>query len=117
MGHLLLNLHSRGAAGRNRPLNARTLLKEKIPVPPLEAQQRIAAMIQQEKDLARTIARDVELVREYQIRLISDVVTGKLDVRGIEVPETSDDELLALAEEAAKTGVLNSDEEEMEVDT
>ena len=32
-GQLLLDEHSRGAAGRNRPLNIRTLLKEKIPCP------------------------------------------------------------------------------------
>jgi len=37
-GVLLLNFHSRGAAGRNRPLNPRTLMKEKIPIPPLNLQ-------------------------------------------------------------------------------
>lgn len=34
IGHLLLDCHSRGAAGRNRPLNVRSLMKEIIPVPP-----------------------------------------------------------------------------------
>ena len=30
--------------------------------------------------------REIELIREYRTRLISDVVTGKLDVRGVELP-------------------------------
>src|SRR6185312_9271112 len=42
LGQLLLDEHSRGAAGRNRPLNIRTLRKEKIPVPPLAQQGRLA---------------------------------------------------------------------------
>lgn len=37
-GHLLLNLNSRGAAGRNRPLNIGRLLKEEIAVPALPVQ-------------------------------------------------------------------------------
>lgn len=31
--------------------------------------------------------REIDLIREYHTRLISDVVTGKLDVRGVEMPE------------------------------
>ena len=81
MGHLLLDYHSRGGAGRNRPLNARTLMKEKIPVPPLPAQQRIAAMVHLEARLYRTVTEEVRILREYRTRLAADVVTGKLDVR------------------------------------
>jgi type I restriction enzyme S subunit len=29
---------------------------------------------------------EIDLVREYRVRLIADVVTGKLDVRGVELP-------------------------------
>ncbi len=29
----------------------------------------------------------MRLLREYRTRLIADVVTGKLDVRGVELPE------------------------------
>lgn len=81
LGHLLLDQHSRGAAGRNRPLNPRTLMKEKIPIPPLPVQQRITSIIHQENRLYRAVAKIVELLREYRTRLIADVVTGKLDVR------------------------------------
>ena len=39
--------------------------------------------------------REIELIREYRTRLISDVVTGKVDVRGIEVPEIFDEKFHA----------------------
>ncbi len=36
----------------------------------------------------RRAQREIKLIREYRTRLISDVVTGKLDVRGVDLPET-----------------------------
>ena len=48
LGDNLLNHHSRGAAGRNRPLNINTLLREKIPVPPLSMQKLITDLIEKE---------------------------------------------------------------------
>ena len=80
-GHLLLNEHSRGAAGRNRPLNIRTLLKEKIPVPAPNEQARLVELVTLEKSLASSIAKFGDRLREFRTRLIADVVTGKFDVR------------------------------------
>lgn len=37
--------------------------------------------------------KEIELIQEYRTRLISDVVTGKIDVRGIEVEDIPDEEL------------------------
>lgn len=34
--------------------------------------------------------REIDLIQEYRTRLISDVVTGKLDVRGVELGELPD---------------------------
>lgn len=39
----------------------------------------------------RRAQREITLIREYRTRLISDVVTGKLDVRGVELPEAETD--------------------------
>ena len=83
MGHVLLDHHSRGAAGRNRPLNASNLMKEKIPIPPSHVQQGITDFVKSEATLRRYIASEIALVKEYRTRLITDVVTGKLDVRHI----------------------------------
>jgi type I restriction enzyme S subunit len=41
----------------------------------------------------RHIVNEISLLSEYRSRLISDVVTGKLDVRDIELPTTADTDL------------------------
>ena len=57
----------------------------RIPVPPDLEQARIAAWIRSVADythrLAASYNRHIDLLHEYRTRLISDVVTGKLDVR------------------------------------
>jgi len=77
----------------------------KAPLPPTSEQEAILAEIKEATstiDQAITRAqREIELMREYRIRLISDVVTGQVDVRGIEVPEVAEKELLALEEDTA----------------
>jgi len=81
-GDLILNHHSRGAAGRNRPLNPRSLLKEKVPVPPLHLQHEVSDFYYKELSVRREIEKEITLIREYRDRLIADVVTGQVDVRG-----------------------------------
>lgn len=73
-----------------------------FPVPPLEEQLRIVTHINERcdeiKQATARAQREIELMREYRTRLISDVVTGKVDVRGIEVPAVADGDLLDLDE-------------------
>ena len=88
-GQLLLDLHSRGAAGRNRPLNARTLMKENIPVPSLDVQNQIAAIVRKETPFRQTADRAIELLQERRTALISAAVTGKIDVREFAYQETA----------------------------
>jgi len=80
-GSMLLDHHSRGAAGRNRPLNAARLLKEIVPIPSVADQARITELLEEEYAVSQSLARTVHLIREYRTRLVADVVTGKLDVR------------------------------------
>ena len=80
-GQLLLDHHSRGAAGRNRPLNARTLMKEKIAVPPIQLQLSITEMLQGELRARQHAENWRNLLQEFHTRLIADVITGKLDAR------------------------------------
>lgn len=100
-GDLLLNHHSRGAAGRNRPLNPRSLMKEKIPVPPLHLQCEVSDFFNEEQSVRREVEKEISLIREYRDRLIADVVTGQVDVRGW-VPgpddQVSDEDLAALGD-------------------
>ena len=82
-GQTLLDLHSRGAAGRNRPLNAGYLLKEKIPVPPIDEQISVVTLLEREREMRENLAQTRVLMEEYRTRLIADVVTGKIDITRI----------------------------------
>jgi type I restriction enzyme S subunit len=110
LGGMLMDHHSRGAAGRNRPLNITTLLKEKFPIPSLSAQIRITDLLEKEYMVAQTIARSIRLVDEYRTRLTADLVTGKLDVReaAAKLPD--------FVEEAATDAEIPDDETEVEED-
>ena len=83
IGDLILNENSVGSAGRNRPLNINTLMKEKIPVPSLNEQLKISKIVQVEKKIIDSVSKTIELLNERRIALISAVVSGKIDVREI----------------------------------
>jgi type I restriction enzyme S subunit len=85
----------------------------KIPLicPPYEQQKRIAKFVEGETfqvdhAITRT-QRQIDLVREYRTRLIADVVTGKLDVRGVSLPDL---------DEAIGLGDLDDMEDNTELD-
>ncbi|OGR41970.1 MAG: hypothetical protein A2X35_11735 [Elusimicrobia bacterium GWA2_61_42] len=58
-----------------------------IPLPPTDEQESICAVLSKElkrfTSAVTRLEREIELLREYRTRLISDVVTGKLDVRKV----------------------------------
>jgi len=116
-GDLLLNQHSRGAAGRNRPLNPRTLLKEKIPVPPFQRQREVSEFFHKEQVIAREIEAEITLIREYRERLIHDAVTGQIDLRGWR-PDSedvlNDEALSALADLAEPAEEMTDDDDFLE---
>ena len=62
-----------------------------IPLPSIIEQERISDLLNiQTKYIDTTINKlneEINLFAEYRTRLISDVVTGKMDVRGVIVPE------------------------------
>ena len=85
-----------------------------FPLPPLEEQRAIIVHINEKcAEISQAISRaerEIELMREYRTRLISDVVTGQVDVRGIEVPEVAEEELLALEEDTGESDDVIDDE-------
>jgi len=87
LGDLILNKCSHGAAGRNKPLNINELLNEFVPIPSAEVQERIAEQVQLYMKYRNLVKSYETLILEYKTRLISDVVTGRLDVCGVTVPE------------------------------
>ena len=72
----------------------------RIPLPPLQEQRTILKVLKKKTSnvdkAIDTAHREIDLLREYRTRLIADVVTGKLDVRDVKVP---DDETYVLPEE------------------
>ena len=61
------------------------LSNSKVPIPPYEEQKEITQFLKKEtlkiSELVDQAKKEITLLREYRIRLIADVVTGKLDVR------------------------------------
>jgi type I restriction enzyme S subunit len=90
----------------------------KFAYPPADEQRAIIAHINEKcAEISQAISRaerEIELMREYRTRLISDVVTGQVDVRGIEVPEVAEDELLALEEDTIDADDVIDDEGDMD---
>ncbi len=80
-----------GASGVRQSLGWDTIKTLNILVPPIDEQQKIVKAVYAEYDRAskakESIEREIALLKEYRTRLISDVVTGQMDVRGIEIPD------------------------------
>ena len=83
-----------------------------IPIPPKNQQDEILKCVYSIFAAYRTIInraqREIDLIREYRTRLIADVVTGKVDVRKVEVRREKEEE-----REKAK-GRSEKEEEELE---
>lgn len=114
---LLGEQYMTGAAGQQR-IPSDFVKNYPIGLPPIDEQLEILEHIQEKSaEIDQAIIRaqrEIELMREYRTRLISDVVTGQVDVRGIEVPEVAEDELLALEEDTGEPDDLIDDEGDMD---
>ena len=98
--YLLYQLYS-WAALKHRYINGKgdiivhiypTALGNTIITLPGEADQnkavaRINEIIDQVKKVITVLTDEISVLREYRVRLVADTVTGKIDVRGIEIPE------------------------------
>lgn len=66
------------------------LAKHFIPIPPIEEQQKIVLYIKNRlyviDEYIAKLKAEINYLQEYKQRLISDVVTGKVDVRRVEIP-------------------------------
>lgn len=71
--------------------NASKVMAFPIPLPPRDEQERITDELNRVarmfNDIRKGLEKQIERLQELRTRLISDVVTGQVDVRGIEVPE------------------------------
>lgn len=90
----VINLINSSTDGAKMPRADWTFIGNvRLPFPSLDEQEEILSYVAREtKDLGETIARaknEIDLIREYRDRVIADVVTGQVDVRGW-MPDTDD---------------------------
>lgn len=83
----------RGAANKGRwRMPAINFKNYEIPIPPIEEQKEIVLKIQRYEETINTtiknIYKQIALLKEYRTRLISDVVTGQINVQDEVIPET-----------------------------
>lgn len=94
----------------------------KFLVPPPSEQSNIVTYLTEQcaaiDKLILKIKREITFITEYRVRMISDVVTGKVDVRDIEVPDLSAEDTIAEdADDMENDDEGNTDEnEEVEED-
>ena len=119
--YLLYQLYSQ-AALKHRYINGKgdiivhiypTALGNTIITLPGEADQNkvvaiINEIIDQVKKAIAVLTDEISVLREYRVRLVADTVTGKIDVRGIEIPEYE------FVDEDADAGNEDGSEEETE---
>jgi type I restriction enzyme S subunit len=85
-------------------LTGERLLSIVVPVPPAEEQDLIMEWVNAvTRSLRIAIGRaqrEISLIREYRTRLIADVVSGKVDVRGLaaDLPDSAADEMQTFEE-------------------
>jgi len=79
-GKFLMSDCSRGAAGRNKPLNTNRLEKEKIPIPELSIQKRITKLVKHEKSIKEKTLKSIQILENFRKSLITEAVTGQLDI-------------------------------------
>jgi type I restriction enzyme S subunit len=94
IGRRQIESDARGSSGTMPKLSQGHIKSWKVPLPSLREQEAIVNKVKEKTvDLDETISsseREIALLREYRTRIIADVVTGKLDVREVELPELND---------------------------
>ena len=82
-----LRINARGVGDGMSPLYTATLMTMKMPVPAVSEQAAIVEKISDEtsriRDGVRRALHEIKLLEEFRNRLTADVVTGKVDVRGV----------------------------------
>jgi type I restriction enzyme, S subunit len=101
-------------------MNTGILARLPLPLPPEQDQEDIVNYIIDRQVLlvqaADNAQRQIDLLREYRTRLVADVVTGMLDVRGVELPSLEDTETIEDSESFDETEAEAIDDTEEEVD-
>ncbi len=86
-GVMDMNRCSHGAAGRNKPLNIKELLNIDIPLPNDDSSiSTINDAVHNLMQFQADITEKCKIIEDVRIRLVADVVLGKVDVRNADIP-------------------------------
>lgn len=97
-------------------LNQEETKKILVPLVPIDEQEKIISFINQKTvvfdNSIKKLENELQLINEYKNSLISDVVTGKVDVRNIVIEESEEDiiEDAELDEESVDEEVLEAED-------
>jgi len=104
-------------------INSTELITLKIAIPLIDEQKKIVQFIDSETEIINTtiskIEKELALTEEYKTALIAEAVTGKIDVRGYEVPEILEEERYEDSDsyrEEEEMGMVAEDGEEYEIE-
>lgn len=96
--------------------NATKVMTFPIPLPPRDEQERITNELNRItckfNDARINLEKQIERLQEFRTRLISDAVTGQIDVRGIEIPDDERAEEFAFPDNMEEESEDIADEEE-----
>jgi type I restriction enzyme S subunit len=116
---MVMNLNQYSIAAAQPGLSVERILNLSVPLPPINEQDHISSYVieitKNISKLSERIHKEISLLHEYHTRLITDVVTGKLDVRATaaQLPEELE-EVEVEAEEEVPEDVEEELDEEME---
>jgi len=103
----------RGIRERSTNFTFDVFSAQMLAVPPIEEQKVIVDYIDNQTNqinlLKEKITKQIDLLKEYRTRLISDVVTGQMDVRGIEIPDYTPEDDTDISDETEETDDMESE--------
>lgn len=94
--------------------NQTTIRNLSLQLPSIENQRRmvseVTAKSEHTEQRIRRTANEIELLREYRVRLVADVVTGKLDVRAVQLAEVEADKETESLDETEQENIEGDEE-------
>lgn len=76
--------------GKN--INYSDFAKLTIPIPPIEVAKKVSKLVEQYQNFRNQFEKENVLIQEFKSSLISNVVTGKIDVRNFEIENGIEEE-------------------------
>ena len=112
VGRNQIEIFARGSSGTMPKITQGHIKSLTVPLPPKNEQEEIVTYLDKQyasiDKLINKLNDEIALFAEYRTRLISDVVTGKVDVRGVAVPEFETVENVVVSDDEGENELMES---------